>query len=377
MAGSTQDLILGGLGAIRSGAAVDSNSIDAANPGSTSNETTDEGQFVEAMESTQDDLLPGNESAEGEDTPADSSTEEQASSEAPKKTSANKEVVTITDEKGKRRVEIDWNNKDQLRKYVQMAHGARKWQAERDQALSSTKQLQSQLSEIRGNWDTLEGVHQKQGIEGVIDLLQGQPGAYKAWVQKAVERQEFLRKASPEEVEALEARESSVKHQRELEQIRKENDKFRKEMAEEREATELRSLESKVHPAFDKYRFAEKLGDSNDEHMFDEMLWNSALKRLQPYEEKGLDISPELIEREFRAVSSALRKRIGLQAEKKASKVVEQKKQEATENVQAKVVSGYKTGGKSQEARDLIQNGNLTGLLKNWGTYGGLFQSKK
>jgi predicted ATPase with chaperone activity len=108
--------------------------------------------------------------------------------------------------------------------------------------------------------------------------------------------------------------------------------------------------------------------------MFDEMLWNTALKRLEPYEEKGLDLTPELVEREFYNVSKALRSRIGLQAEKKASKAIEQKKREATENVQSKVMSGYKTEGAAQEARGLIDSNNLTGLLKNWGKYGSLFK---
>jgi hypothetical protein len=65
------------------------------------------------------------------------------------------------------------------------------------------------------------------------------------------------------------------------------------------------------------------------------------------------------------------------QAQKTATRAVEQKKQEATENAQAKVKSGYKVdGNKASEARDLINSGNLTGLLKNWGKYGSLFNGK-
>jgi hypothetical protein len=217
-------------------------------------------------------------------------------------------------------------------------------------------------------------VYSDKGVEGLVDLLEGKPGAYKDRLKREMDKARFLENASPEEIEALEQRESNDRNAKELEKIRKENEEFRKQMTEKEERAQLASLESQVHPAFDKYRFADKLGNADDELMFDEMLWNSALKRLEPYEEKGIDLSPELVEREFRTVATAIRKRIGLQAEKKASKVIEQKKKEATENVQAKVMSGYKRGGVADEARDLINNNNLTGLLKNWGKYGSVFK---
>ena len=88
----------------------------------------------------------------------------------------------------------------------------------------------------------------------------------------------------------------------------------------------MKVLESTVHPSFDRYRFADKLGDANTEAMFDEMLWNSALKRLEPYEEKGIPLTSDLVEKEFKAVSVALRKQINVQAEKKAAKAVAQRK---------------------------------------------------
>lgn len=330
-----------------------------------------------SQSSSIEDLLPG-----GEDTPPDSrkagDPKEQASSDKAKsqapKTSGDKELLTISDEKGRRKVEVDYGNRDQMRKYVQMAHGARKWQAERDQARQEVTQVRTERDDLKGNWSALESAFQKSGVEGIVDLLEGRTGAYQAWFKKQIDRHEYLRDASPEEKAALEARETADKSTRELERIRKENEEFRKQMQQEKEQADLHSLESRLHPTFDKYRFADKLGDANDEHMFDEMLWNSAIKRLEPYEEKGLTLTPEIIEKEFRSVAMAIRKRIGLQAEKRAAKVVEQKKQEATENAQAKVRSGYKSeGGTAKEARDLIEGRNLTGLLSNWKKYGSLF----
>jgi hypothetical protein len=313
------------------------------------------------------------ESEGSEDTSTDS---EVGSAEAAAKpqTPSGKESITITDDKGKRKIEIDWENKDQLKKYVQMAHGARKWQAERDQALGAKKELEGKVASLSGNWDTLEQAYQSNGVAGLVDLLEGRQGAFDEWEKSRIDRHAFLQKASPEQKELLQLKEQEQKRQAEFDRRNKENEDFRNSITQEREQSEMKVLESTVHPSFDRYRFADKLGDANTEAMFDEMLWTSALKRLEPYEEKGIPLTADLVEKEFKAVSVALRKQINVQAEKKAAKVVEQRKQEATENAQAAVASGYRSSNVGKEAGDMIRQGNLTGLFKGWGKYSQAFK---
>jgi hypothetical protein len=312
-----------------------------------------------------------------DDSEGDTSGDQQAGSAEPTAkpvVSTGKESIVVTDDKGKRKIEVDFNNKEQLKKYVQMAHGARKWQAERDQALTKAKEVETKYSDLRSNWDVLEQTYQADGIAGLVDLLEGRQGAFNEWEKSRLDRYEMLKKASPAERELFEAKEREITRQREIERIRKENEEFRTKVSQEREQAELKSLESSVHPVFDRYRFADKLGDSDTEQMFDEMLWTSALKRLEPYEDKGVPLTSDLIEREFKAVAVALRKRINVQADKKAAKVVEQRKKEATENVQAAVSSGYKTPSVAREAEDLIKGGNIAGLFKGWGKYSKAFK---
>ena len=350
--------------------------------------TSNAGESVSGEEGT-DILFAGDSTNEevlhvdSEDTPSDS-VEQKAdvpagqNAEAAKPSTSTKEIITVTDETGKRRkVEIDWNDKEKIKKDLSLSYGARKWQAERDQAIQREKQLAAKHSEVSNNWNTLEQAFSTSGVEGLVDLLEGRKGAYKDSVRKQMEREKFLAEASPAEIKALQEREEAELTRRDLEKLRQENEKFKQEITQERETAELRNLEARVHPAFHKYRFADKLGNEADEHMFDEMLWNTTLKRLEPYEEQGLDISPELVEKEFATVSSAIRRRIGQQAEKKVVRSVQQKKQEATENVQAKIMSGYMEGGAAKEARDLINSGNTKGLLKNWSKYSSLFNGKK
>lgn len=371
---STADLIAAAAASAASGKEVTSDNVGGSDSSSsiTSKWTDESESVVRAEQSTTEDsfLVPG------EDAPEDTSeqTEELASSEAPAAKLPNKEVITVTDAKGKRKVEIDWNNRDAIKKDLQLAYGARKWQAERDQAIQAGKAKDAQLAEKTRTVDTLEEVYQQNGIEGLADLLAGRKGAYKEQIAREVERREFLKHASPAEVKALEKQEESERTARELEQMRQENKKFREEMSQTKEQAEQAALESRAHPSFDKHRFDGKLGDPEAEAMFDEMLWTTTINRLLPYEEQGLNITAELFEKEFSTVSSMIRKRIGQQANKKAAKVVEQKKQEATENVQAKVKSGYKMGGVRQEAQGYLDAGDTKGLLKNWSRLSGAFR---
>jgi hypothetical protein len=335
-------------------------------------EQVDPSSMVDSMDDTEISISSSKES-NLDDLMGDNETEQEIAQEKVKSV-GDREKISVTDEKGKRQIEVDFSNREQIKKFAQMAHGARKWQAERDAERQKATELQGKLSEIQGTWDHLEKTFQAEGIEGIVDLLQGKKGAYKEFLGREVEKSNFLAKASPEEVQAFQEREQADRTARELERIRRENEKFREEMTRKGEEAELNELKSQINPVFNKYRFAEKLGDAEGEQLFDEMLWSHGLKKLDTLADKGIDLTPEVIDREFRQVSMALRKRINSQVEKKTGEVIERKKSNATESVQAQVKSGYsRDGGLAKEARDLIESRNLTGLLSGWKKYSSLF----
>lgn len=345
---------------------------DAMSPSSEDDET-----YLTSSESKEVDLMGQLGAANPEDTLEDPSKEATSEQAKPEDTKiSNKEVITITDDKGKRKIEIDYSDKESIKRAYAMMHGARKWQAERDQARQEATSIKSDRDNLKRSFDALQEAYDNQGIEGIIDLIEGRTGAHKEYLNKQIERYEFLKKASPEEKAMLQAQEEKSLRDRELAKLRKELEDTKEYVTREKDEADYKALQSTVNPTFEKYRFADKLGSADDEQIFDEMLWNTALKRLEPYEEKGLPITKELVDKEFRNVAMALRKRIGAQAEKKVSKVLETKKQEATENVQAKLMSGYRSNGLEKEAADKIKSGDLTGLLKNWNKYGNLFNRK-
>lgn len=285
----------------------------------------------------------------------------------------DREKIVISDDKGRREVEIDYGNKDQIRKAYQMAYGARKWQAERDAARAEVAQAKAASSDIKSNWDALESAFSKQGIEGVVNLLEGRPDAYASHITKQIERRKFIERATPEELDALAAKEHAEVKSREAAELERKYAELEERVTRTHAETEEKALQGRVHPAFEKHRFADKLGDPSSEAMFDRMLWKEALDNLTPYEEKygsASAIPQEIVEKEFRVAASLMRKKMGIQAEKKAAQIIDQKKQEATENVQSRVQAGYKPSGAAAEIKDLLKKGDTMSLIRNWGRLG-------
>lgn len=300
----------------------------------------------------------------------DRGTDQAKSADKPVSTPDRKKLAV---DKGKNHIEVDYTDRKAIDDAFLRAHGMRKFQAERDTATKKLKDLEGKHSGLESNWNALEKAWKEGGVAGLVDLLEGQTGAYKSHIAREMERADYLRKATPEQRTALEEQDKRTAAERDVARLRQENEEFRKRVEADREASEMRSLEGRVHPAFERHRFAGKLGNQDDEHVFDSALWQLALKRLEPYEEQGLDITSELVEREFRSVAATLRKRIGAQADKQVAKTMEKKKQEATENAQTKAMSGFQSSKLAEEASQKIRGGDLTGLLRNWGKYGGLF----
>ena len=288
---------------------------------------------------------------------------EEESTETP---SGSEFEVTVSDDKGRRKVKVDPNDTEKLKKFVSMAYGARKWQAERDQAKKSAAEFKSQLSEVQSDWEKLEKAYSSGGLEGLVELLDG-PEALKKYRESVISKYEERRNATPQELRAIEAAEQAESRQRELDQLRKEQEEFRRSVEQERELAQEHEIKSRINPVFEKYRFSGTLGSDTDEHMFDSMLWDTALKNLEPYEEEGLELSPALVEREFKRVATAIRKRIGAQAKKQVSRAVKSKKENTEANVQSQVMRRMSGGDTAQSAADYIGKGDLKGLFRNFG----------
>lgn len=273
-----------------------------------------------------------------------------------------REKVSVFDDSGRREIEVDFADRETLKKYVQMAHGARKWQADRDKTVEKLSQSQERLRKVEDNLKALDDAFQREGVEGVIDLLHGERGASKKWIESKVERADFLKYANPDQVRALETQEQFEKLQREMKLEQQRNQEYKKTIDAEREEATQRSLEAIIEPSFMKYGFTGKLGNSEDEDLFNKMLYRTVMDNLQSKD--GENINSADIEGEFKKISESLSRRITAQAEKKASKIVDDKKKVATQAVQKTVKSNQsKDSAMEQEVGELLKNRDYTKLF--------------
>jgi len=270
---------------------------------------------------------------------------------------------SVTDDQGRRKMKVDLNNTEQLKRMLPQAAGFRKMQAERDQHAAKLKTIEPRLQELESNWQTLETAYQEGGIEGLVDLLGGKAGHYKEWFQGEFSKHQRFMGATEAERRAI-AAEEQVARLTKQQELREKRAKESEERAKgDREQAELRSVEAQITPVFNKYRFAGTLGNPTAEQAYDQAVWDQALKNLEALPEDQ-PLTNAQIDAEFRKVSTAFRAAIGKQANAKAKQVIDTKKAEAGSRAAAAATRGMGTqpGTNDQRMAANIQRGGIAGL---------------
>lgn len=282
------------------------------------------------------------------------------------------ETVTVTDSKGRKKsVKVDFNDREQLKKFVHMASGMRKFQAERDALKKQISGLGDveQVSEKVQLFNELDTIYQKDGSEGLINRLAGDGQAYETMRQKIIEEYEMRRSASPSELARMDYEKERSRQSKELEQIRMENEQFKASVQQKEEQAVLSALQSTVNTAFDKYRFNGKLDDQDQEYKLDKAVWSTAQAELAELESQGVELTNRIIEKTFRETAVPFRKYINKQSRAKLKKAITRKKQESASNVQDKIKNSMNSSDsvdQSKLAQEFKQGRGTSALLDIW-----------
>jgi hypothetical protein len=319
------------------------------------------------------DSEDGEEQEESAEPEPDSETEDSEPEPAKQaKQSKDIEEVTVTDTKGRRKVKVDFSDREKLKKYVALAHGGRKWQKERDTATAELGKVQSEYKTIKSDFDKLEEAYQSGGVAGLVNLLEGRKDAFDNWYQQEAKRREAFDSMTDSERRSYQLEQEQLRRDSENQKLREEYESKLSKIQEEKEITETRALESRLHPAFDRYRFSGKLGDEVAEHHYDQAIWNQALSNLEQLPNE-IEITQAMIDKEFRTVSSAFRKVINKQVQSGTKKAVEQQKKSATTKAQAKVSRGIKQNSDLDNLKSNLKSGNIVESLSSFFAAGGKF----
>lgn len=337
------------------------------NPVAAAMEALKSGQDVEAAvyggsASTSADAA---EPAEDQQPPESEGTEEQSPT-TDEPVVAEVEEIEIADADGRKKVKVDWTDREKLKKYVQTAHaahkGMRKFQTERDQALTRLKEVEPQYQELAASWKAVEEAFQKDGVRGLVNLLAGNEGAYDQHIEQQYSRRsaraEAERMGDRAAIDKLDLEERLAKEASERARLAKQVEEHLQKANQEREQASYKALEARIYPAFERHRFAGKLGDSTAEHQLDSAVWQQAVQRLEQYPE-GTELTPELVDKEFRAVAATFQKIVTKQAERKADATLKQKKAAAAETAATVATKGMRQSDSKETFKNSIRSGKI------------------
>lgn len=319
-----------------------------------------EGTEDETDEATEAELSASPDSDDSELTSA--ATEGQAS--------ADIEEITVTGPKGRRKIKVDFSDKDKIKKHVQLAYGARKWQKERDDAQAQLKELQTDYEAMKKDWDRMDELYKEGGLRALVNTIEGSDEAFEALIDAELKRKQEWEKMSPVEREMVEREKRLEAQAKQSERTREEYEKKLQEIQQRQEQAETRQLESQIHPSFDRYRFAGKLGDAVAEHEFDQLLWTRALGNLEKIPE-DVEITQAVIDREFRKIANTINKHLNSQVQSKVKTAINKNKKAAASKAQAKVKQGMTGSSSVKEFRDNMKRGDIVGGLTSFFKAGG------
>ncbi len=313
------------------------------------------------------DSLPEAPAEEVEASPVESAVPNSPAEEPSVTVDADSETVWVKDAKGrKQKLEISYSDREKIKKaYLQMA-GMRKFQLERDEERKAKAELAAKHEALSGDWSKLESAYKERGVRGLAELLGGGEKAWTEAVEAELKHREKLASMNPLEkaeydaslqTRALEAKvaEMEKKHQKALEEIEKTN----------YQAAE-RTLQSKLVPSFEKYRFKGKLGDGLGEDKIDKAIWSEVVSNLAEYPDT-VELTQSIIDKEFREASSVYKKLLKEQTEKSLKTAVAKKKEDAAQRVQVTVKKGIAAQSTEAEVQDDIANSRWSALFQKIG----------
>jgi hypothetical protein len=322
--------------------------------------------FGEDDDSTElDDLTGDDESAdsdeETDDESEDSEGEEGEEGDEEAEVPEGHLTIDITDEQGARQITFDPTDTKAVTRAVQQAAGARKLYGKYQNLRSENAELKQKVeagTEASTNWDKFEAIYERDGIDGVVQLLEG-----KTLDGMLTEREQFRQtynKWTPEQKHAYDKKQWEDRQAKKEAALRAEIKAMQDKAAGDRDAAELSALEGWTHAAFGQASFAGKLGDKTRELRLDRTLWNDVKSELEYLESKGVALTKQVVDKVVRESRETIGSSIQLAAGKQTKKTLDSKKAKAKQAAQSKMIKGERQARK--EANKDVDDMSISGM---------------
>lgn len=266
-----------------------------------------------------------------------------------------------------KKIQIDYTNKEAVKKAHLEAAGMRKFQRERDEArkqLKESEKVVKEHGELSALWTKLETAFSNEGVAGVVKAITNGKTDLEALIEERANKKVKLQQASPAERAAMEREDKFDQEVKRREAIERELGEIKKRDQDLKEQAERTSLESAIHPAFNANRFKGKLGDEDVEHRFDKALWANVKSALEDLPDDQ-PITADMVNTMFKEEAAIIGRMLTRQAEAKADTIVKNRKTAAKEAAQGAVSSGTQLGSSKREFAKKIKGGNISGALED------------
>lgn len=261
---------------------------------------------------------------------------------------------------------VDTTDREQVRKAVRMAARGRKFQSERDTLQAKLATRDKEFTEIKSVLDKLE--QYKDDPKAMVKIFSGGKVDFDTLLKQESEKARLREEATPDERAQMDSHEELTRTKRENAELRKQMQDHLKEVTTAKEEAQFKSIQSKLEPTFEKVRYAGKLGDSVAEESIDRTLWREAISRLEEYPD-DVELTPELVNKEFKAVKAALDKVVKLQADQRVKTVTTERKRQAKETAQVQASRGTENTTVEKDFAQKVRSGDLRSILANPAKY--------
>ena len=253
-----------------------------------------------------------------------------------------------------KKVKIDYNDREKIKRVTAMAAGARKWQSERDEFKTQLDEMSGKYTELKETMDYLEEI--KDDHADLFEAITG--NTLESKFQEWAEEQNMLSGMTENEKSMYLSNQEHTKRMREVErqkvELQKQLDKAEKERQEAAEAKQT----SIANPVFFKYNFDNELGDPKAEYRLNNMLWSEAKKELSAYD----SVTPDMVEETFERISNEVRTAFNIKAKNEVKKTVKSNRKKVKAVAQKMAVSEPKEDKKAA-FEEKIKKGDFLGLM--------------
>jgi hypothetical protein len=233
----------------------------------------------------------------------------------------------------------------ELQRTLALGLGARKWQAERDQARKERDKAVKDTVPLREKaqvWDQLDELARLGQRTKVAHAVLGDEG-YEALRKEIIREHTVMQGGDPDERNTFE-RERMTKDQELTRHMYEKKIKEAEGRAQAQEdKAEKDRLRSVATTALVKYDMRNFIEDQDLANNLNNKLWTLAWTDLEAIDSD--DITPEMISKAFASNAKTLRAGMSRSVDAKVNRVIEGKKQDATRRAQAAATERYPTGG--------------------------------